>query len=227
MTGPRSSGMKGNTMDTIKTDKRFIRHAGLFDVHELAKKKILVVGAGAIGGAAALALTKIGAQDVTVCDFDKVGIENVGPQLFGPRHIGQYKVDVLKGIIEELTGTTIKVDPRRVERLPEAQWDIIILAADSMAVRRWCFESLRYHWLVDGRMGAEELTVYTAVKGSNNYAKTLYSDKDVDPVPCTEKSTSYTALIAGGFIAAQVKQIIHTNKPRLSINLSIKELDMM
>lgn len=79
---------------------RDARHLALPQVgadgqQRIADGKVLLIGVGGIGCAAAAYLASSGVGDITVCDFDTVDETNLGRQvLYAQGHIGDLKADV-------------------------------------------------------------------------------------------------------------------------------------
>jgi hypothetical protein len=177
-------------------------------------KRITIIGAGAVGGWASFMLGKTGYIHQDVYDFDMVGEENVGPQLFSFSQVGMPKVSAL-------AKTLLSWCKARITPIPRP-WDndhigtpYVIAAADSMEVRKKVFNKCRGKnlLLIDTRMGAELITMY-AVNCANeedcaDYALSLYSDSDAVQEACTEKATAYTAGLIGGLITKVIKDHSH------------------
>ncbi|KKK73235.1 hypothetical protein LCGC14_2895880, partial [marine sediment metagenome] len=83
------------------TQARYSRQMGIVDPGKL-DIPIAVVGAGGIGSWTTLALTRMGCNDITVIDFDKVEAHNVGSQIFTEDDIGKTKVEALADKISSL-----------------------------------------------------------------------------------------------------------------------------
>lgn len=207
---------------TINSYSHLTRQLTLIPVERIARQPITVIGCGAIGSFAALALAKMGVEDITLWDFDEVGVENVSCQLYGTRHMGQEKVTALADMLLEMSETKARSIPGRF--LPEyasnpeyAPRGIVLLAVDSMKARKEIAEVINQHCIlvthvIDPRMGAEKLTMHCERPFTGNYSKYLqhymYADQDVVEPACTAKATVYTAMLAGGLIAKTVKNIV-------------------
>src|SRR5690554_7355564 len=63
-----------------------------------------------------LQLAKLGITNITVWDFDVVEEHNVPNQLFGLNDIGKPKVEALKQIVAEHTGTEINIKNEKFTR---------------------------------------------------------------------------------------------------------------
>ena len=62
----------------------------------LGKVRVALCGAGALGSLVTDNLIRQGIRSLTVVDFDRVEMHNVGTQLYGQGDIGGYKVDILR-----------------------------------------------------------------------------------------------------------------------------------
>lgn len=191
-------------------------------------QKITVIGAGAIGSFAILSLVKMGFEQITVYDFDDVSVENMNCQWFRFSDVGKKKVDALKSLIHDFTGTEIKVIAERYEGVKPralggtpAGWleGIVISSVDSMAARRLIWENILrcpgVTYLIDPRMASEYALAYVMDPHSEadraTYEKVLYSDEAAIQERCTAKATMYTATMIAGYVAKQVKDIVTKN----------------
>jgi molybdopterin/thiamine biosynthesis adenylyltransferase len=201
------------------------RHRDLI-TPEALKRKITIVGAGAIGSFVALSLAKMGFDDLTVIDFDTVDPENIGSQFYSTDSIGKKKVDALTEMVWNFTGKVIKPINQQLTEKDEISTDILICAVDNMGVRKFLAERSNFNWLIDPRMGAEYATM-SAVKAMDtasytNYLKTLFSDEEAVQERCTAKTTIYTVLLIAGQVVKAVKDIVMEQQPIESLDWSIK-----
>lgn len=201
---------------------------------EAQSEPITIIGAGAVGSVAALALAKMGFYAIDVWDHDKVEVENIGVQFYRFRDIGEHKVSALASIVEDFTGVKLAVMPEKF--LPESKpgAGIVVLAVDNMAVRKSVYETYRArgfaaHTLIDPRMGAETALVYTCKlhdkAAMNGYAKSLYTDEAAVFERCTAKATMYTALSLGALVAQLVKDRAMKREIPKYIQWSLKDYD--
>lgn len=169
------------------------------------KKPIIVIGAGATGSYIVWLLAKMGCQDITVYDFDKVENHNLPNQVFGLEDVGKKKVDALAKAIETNTGIKIKTIPKKFTK--GSLKGIVFVLTDTMKSRKtiWA-SSIRYQLKVDlmieTRMEAEGGRVY-AVKPAMPkqiaaYEKTLYSDAEAEESPCTRRAIVPTVATLAG-----------------------------
>lgn len=207
------------------------RHADILG-GEALNKTITIVGAGAIGSFTALALAKMGFQDITVYDFDTIEPENIGNQFFPIECIGQSKVQALKGMVKAFTGIDINAAEHKLD--PQSgtiTGDYLISAVDSMEVRKFLYEDLcATRWLIDPRMSAEYATLYTLDMRAGNfkdYESTLYTDEEAVRERCTAKTTMYTVLMIAGQIVKAVKDTATGNPFIKTMDWSIGSNEMV
>lgn len=196
------------------TKENLVRQMDILPL-EYLNKKITIIGAGAIGSFVALSLAKMGFEDLTVYDFDKIEAVNLNSQFYRFSDIGKFKVEALKDLIKDFTGITIEAKNQAYEagKIP----GIVISAVDSMKVRKNIWDNHKYLSLgttafIDGRMGAEYALVYTMIPTDphdvKSYEKTLYTDENAVQERCTAKSTMYCVLSLSGLICKSVKDLV-------------------
>ena len=80
------------TRDSINP---FMRQDGILNPDAIKATNVTVVGCGAIGRQIALQCAHIGIVNLTLIDPDVVSEENIGPQGWGEKEVGQPKVGAL------------------------------------------------------------------------------------------------------------------------------------
>jgi molybdopterin/thiamine biosynthesis adenylyltransferase len=213
------------------------RHFSSLDILPPAVKSrtIKIVGAGAIGGTLALVLAKMGFVNVLVYDHDKVECHNIDNQIYGPAHIGHTKVDAIEDICLELADLEIYGIEHQVgistAKSALSLNSIVVVAVDSMSARKLIWEGLKewkFGWLIDPRMGAEQLQIYTVNPNlfpeHARYESLLFEDKDAVQEPCTAKTIMYTPFIAAGLVAHQIKRLVMNQPVKQAITLDIPSL---
>lgn len=214
----------------IMVDERRIRSLDLIN-QEILTTPINIIGAGAIGSWACLALAKMGFTDITVFDSDYVSIENVGIQIYGSIHIGMKKVDALQDLVKMLADMKIKVVAENYTKVSQLK-GMTLVGVDSMRARRdiYNLHKKEFHhsgMYIDLRMGATQMLSYSYPNIFDcNYEITLYSDENALQERCTAKATIYTATIIGG-IAARLTQKLLEEKEIYCMTANLKELVMM
>ena len=73
-----------------------------------------------------------------------------------------------------------------------------------------CFKT-NIDYIIDARMGAEQLQVYT-IKSYEKYLKYWYPDSDASTETCTNKGTSYCSMLSGALVVSQIRKIL-TKQP--------------
>jgi molybdopterin/thiamine biosynthesis adenylyltransferase len=181
----------------------------------MGRVDITMIGTGGIGAATALALAKMGVPKLYLYDDDTIEDLNIPTQLLKISDIGKPKVlsvaHMLKEFSDEVSGTATEGRVAETTSLPGR---IIISSVDSINSRKSIWEAVvasQGRWYLDARMGAEVFQLYTVDTANPGWYANHLSTLDEDMVPdepCTAKATIYTAFIAAGHIAHQVKRII-------------------
>lgn len=199
-------------MDT--TNEHLTRQLDIIPLQAL-EEKITVIGAGAIGSWVVLSLAKMGFQDITVYDHDKVDTVNLNSQFYPIHAVGEHKVESLARLVQSFTDLDITAKAEKYERgiFP----GIVISAVDSMEVRKLIWQnhakkSPFTKLIIDPRMGAEEALLYAMnpmeEKDIEAYGKALYSDEEAVHERCTAKATIYTANLLAGLVVKAVKDCV-------------------
>lgn len=215
-------------MESSIKREELTRQADLIDVDAITNLRVLVVGAGAIGSFATLALAKMGATNISVYDFDEVDIVNMNAQFYPPHCIGKAKVDALKSMVHSFT--MVSIDARNCaydSATPASEYDVAVVAVDSMSARAEIFEHVKCKYLIDTRMSAEKYTQYVVDMRSSSskekYTRTLHTDSEAVQERCTAKSTIYTALTAASMVCKAVKNIIAKEPYPRTILMDLKQ----
>jgi molybdopterin/thiamine biosynthesis adenylyltransferase len=178
------------------------RHMELFDPYTF-NTPVTVIGCGATGSWLVLQLTKLGITNITVWDFDTVEEHNVPNQAFPTFDVGTAKVEALKTLVLQQTGTSIKVNNKRFtnQRLS----GIVFLMVDSMQARKDIWENSikmksAVKLLVEPRMGLNEGRVYNVnpvdLTHIKRYEDCWYSDEDAEVSACGTSQTVITSAMA-------------------------------
>lgn len=215
---------------------RFQNQELIVDDHLLGKTSFVVVGAGAIGSAFVIALSKMGARKITVYDFDTLEDHNVANQLYPKSYLGKPKVEALKHYAADFGDCEITAinEPWTPDNAVKA--DVVVAAVDNMDVRQAIYRFYMFHSVllgapnlyinggsaggivypfrpsvfVDGRMGALVYRAFLVDTGCNasvkHYESTLHSQADGSQVRCGEKSIIYTVYGVAGAMCDLVKQ---------------------
>ena len=197
----------------VISDVDISRHRELFDPNKF-NKAIHVIGAGATGSWLVFSLAKLGLTNIHVYDFDKVEAHNIANQLFSISDIGEYKVEALKRIVKDTTGTEITIHNKEVKE--EAFSGIVFMMIDTMAGRKAIYESsVKYKpavsLLIEPRMGLHMARIYNILplnnSSLNEYEKTFYTDEEAEVSACGNSMTVISSALA--VTAWCVRQLIN------------------
>lgn len=187
------------------------RQTKLIPEDKLNQYRCVVIGLGNVGHQLATMLAKMGAEDVTIIDFDKVGVENVYPQGFALDSIGQLKCDVIADemmafgceadVYSEKFDTEKHLFPMSIGQT------VLFLCVDCIDTRRAIYESVMpmgCPLIVDGRVGAEVMHVLTCTQATREqYDKTLFPKSEASQAPCGARATIYTGSVCAGLMLHQ------------------------
>lgn len=190
-------------------DTRYSRQTDLVD-SAIFSTPINVIGVGGIGSFTTLALAKMGFTDISVWDYDKLEEHNLPNQFYPVKALGYDKVIALQTEIGAWTGTGIKINGMYTGKELDG---LVISAVDTMSIRKLVYDSNRNNvkckGIIDGRMGGQQMEVYTCIFGNNAdrkiYKSTLYSDRETASVPCTQKAVIYNVLTIASWICNQAR----------------------
>jgi hypothetical protein len=182
-------------MAIAETEVSFLRQLDWFDP-ERVNASVTIVGNGGIGSFAALALAKLGVQQISLVDFDHVEDHNFPNQAFTPSQIGMSKVNALAETVQTYAPSAdVQIHEQRLEDgVPLS--DIVISALDSMDARALLWKAVKdkvaCKRLIDGRLAGETIVVYAPLISDpadiEGYEATLHSDEEALEMPCTRQS---------------------------------------
>jgi hypothetical protein len=194
-----------------------------------------VIGAGAVGAAACVALTKMGCSNLTVWDFDSVSEVNIANQFYPLDAVGKLKVEALAQVVEQFAGVKIQTVPRAFtgeERLA----GVVIAAVDTMEEgRATIWRAVRFQpavsLLLDTRLGGEVGMVYSIrpcdLDDVRFYESTLHSDEEAFAAPCTARGVIYNTLFIAGLVANQIKKFALGEPLSREIIFDLKNLSLL
>lgn len=184
------------------------RSRGFMDLDKLSTP-INIIGAGAVGSAVAVNLSKMGFGNLSVWDYDLIEDVNIGCQRYFVKDVGRYKVEALREMVFDSSGFSIKVYPRKFED-KDHLLGITINCTDSMEARKQIYEALpNGSTYIDPRMSALIYNLFVVTKSSNDkYMDTWYTDDQAVREPCTMRSTVFAAEMLASRICYYVFRII-------------------
>jgi len=111
---------------------RYDRCRKLFSKFEHLKDlKILICGAGGVGGYALECLYRSAVKNITIVDYDTFDITNQNRQI-GSEYTGEKKVEVLARLYPGITPVDMKITNENIISLNIGHYDIVIDAIDDL-----------------------------------------------------------------------------------------------
>lgn len=216
-------------------ERLYTRQSGIIDATKLTQK-ILIVGAGSVGGWTALALGKLGCSSITVMDFDTVELHNVGPQIYKVIDEDSKKVEALQERLGFLLENPIEViDAKWTPQFDMSDYDIVIVAVDNITNRREIFEKLQKvndntHLVIDARMASYGIEIYTydpfLVDTCKAYQDTLFEESETREIPCSERSVVFNVFVVAGMIADIIAQWTNTGESPRELTIDLRNFTL-
>lgn len=216
------------------------RQSGIINSDWIRSKQITIVGCGGIGSHLALALARMGAENLKLIDPDVVSIENVNSQGFDMIDVGKHKVDAVKQKIIRAVGIMPTTDKRYITSASSLNFlndgSVIVLAVDNMESRKVIADLIEKTGadllLINPAMGAEYITidVYKTdyySRGLAKFREAWFSDEDGVQEDCTSKATIYTTLLISGFICKIIKDRVMSNSYMRQLTFNVKDNAIM
>lgn len=202
--GDRSSD--GNHEEEIS----YKRQVDLFNPEDFSDESVTIVGVGNIGSQAGLALARLGIRNFTLIDHDHVEEHNLPSQSFDLSHLGVAKVTAMKKQIMSVNLDAYVTELETMFDSHKVQDQILIIAVDSMGVRREIYEQIKLSGdipklIIDARVGGPQLEVYTC-ETMEEWSTKFYDNPSDDP--CGARYICYISMVVGAFIANQVKRYL-------------------
>lgn len=207
---------------------------------DIQNQTVTIVGAGGIGSWLTLFLSRAGVDNIFLFDEDVVDNTNYSGQLFMRDGLFMKKVSAVRRTVykfimannDDDTNTPssytsiIGYDNKftgeaNADRTALYQSNFIIAAVDNMETRSYIYHSFLENVgrdangnfdkvLIDGRLLAEQFSIYTLTKESqiDAYEKTLFLDSEVPEESCTAKQTSHIAAMIGTYITQLITNYV-------------------
>lgn len=200
----------------------YTRQLGIFDPDQHTNAAVSIVGLGGIGSFAAISLAKLGIPELKLIDFDTVEAHNVPNQFYLIDTIESSKAAALSDLCHRLA--PINATPY-VGRLDKTGFHatsaatlyeptrVMISGLDSMEARSDVWEYIRLNPRVrlylDARIAGQLIVIYATdpmdLESIDSYERTLHSDDEALPAPCTERSVIDVGMIVGGLLTRLVR----------------------
>ncbi len=132
-------------MKTFQMKDEYFNNLGVMskeDLETLSQKRVLLVGAGGLGGHVANSLIRLGVMHLMIVDFDVYDFSNLNRQLFASQDtIGMYKADIVAAALRRIiSDASIESKIARIEDIPSnliKEYDIIIDAVDNIDSKKY------------------------------------------------------------------------------------------
>lgn len=148
---------------------------------KMAKTKICVCGAGALGSNLINNLSRQGFTQITVVDMDRVEKHNVATQIYSRRDVGQMKANALKANIFQNTGQMVEAIDKELRDNNAKKilkgFDLVVDVFDNWESRR----------LVGATAAVLEIPVVHAGMSDDGFAEIKWNDNYKIPVTEVEQ----------------------------------------
>ena len=188
----------------------YTRQVRIFNPEE-QKSKIHILGAGSTGSFIALTLAKLGFEDITIYDFDKIEAHNIPNQFYRTEDIGKEKLDAIKEIVKDFSDLDINIEKGKIDKNTDIGIEInsiVVFCLDNIKTRKLVYEQIKDYpvVLVDTRLGGEAYQIYSFNLGDEEKKKEYEAQLKAPTTEavCGEKSIIYTILS----IASETSNII-------------------
>lgn len=207
----------------------YSRQINIFDPSEW-NKPIHVIGAGTAGSWLVMGLAKMGIENITVYDFDEVGMHNLPNQCFTLRDIGKNKAISIRNLIHLFTGFKIKARKDKLEGGEPLQGVVFVLTDTMKSRKDIYYKSIKNNpnvdLIIETRCDLRGYRIYILDPKNEvhirEYEKTLYSDEEAEVSACgVSQSLVATSM---GLIAKSIWAMISYYNGELDYNELIEDI---
>lgn len=191
----------------------FTRQNKIFNPEE-QKSKIHILGAGSTGSFIALTLAKLGFENMTIYDFDKIENHNIPNQFYRTSDVGSEKTSAIKDIVKSFSDSNLNVENVKITKDTDLGIElnsIVIFCVDNIETRALVYEMIKDYpiFLIDTRMGGEGYQIYSFRLDDEDKKKTYEAQLKAKTAeaPCGEKSVIYTILSIASETCNIVKRV--------------------
>lgn len=204
----------------------------IFDA--MIAKPVTIIGAGAVGGYAAVALAKMGVRKLAVVDEDSVESHNIPMSIYRPCDVGRPKVEALRDIVSEATG--VVVDARRQHYENEPLRGAVICCVDTMEARQAVWRNVKMQpgvdILIDTRTAEELIWVFAIAPCDPEdiayYEHHLaYTTKETAHPMCGRHGIVYVSMSAASAVAADLVYWWQCGRTKRHHKALVGELEMI
>lgn len=211
-------------------ERDFSRGLDMFNPNLFRDKKIWIIGAGWIGSNSAYVLSKMGLK-VKVCDFDEVDDVNTSSQFYSMNQLWKPKVEMLKQNIKQMCDEEIEIVNSKYEPWMFDDCDILILALDSLAVRKQVVETCKdTQFILDTRMVKKiaQINLLYWIQRKTWLEKEWREDADANNAGtrCTEKAVAFNALWMAALVGSIVADKLNGKELKYQYTLDLESYNL-
>lgn len=212
------------------SERNFDRGLDMFNPNLFRDKKIWIIGAGGIGSNSAYVLSKMGLK-VKVCDFDEVDDVNTSSQFYSMDQLWKPKVEMLKQNIKQMCDEDIEIVNSKYEPWMFDDCDILILALDSLAVRKQVIETCKdTQFILDTRMVKKiaQINLLYGIQRKTRMEKEWREDADANNAGtrCTEKAVAFNALGMAALVGSIVADKLNGKELKYQYTLDLESYNL-
>lgn len=211
-------------------ERNFDRGLDMFNPNLFRDKKIWIIWAWGIGSNSAYVLSKMWLK-VKVCDFDEVDIVNTSSQFYSIKQLGEPKVEMLKQNIKLMCDEDIEIVNSKYKPEDFADCDILILALDSLAVRKQVVETCKdTQFILDTRMVKKiaQINLLYGIQRQTRMEKEWREDADANNAGtrCTEKAVAFNALGMAALVGSIVADYLNGKELKYQYTLDLESYNL-
>lgn len=210
--------------------RNFDRGLDMFNPNLFKDKKIWIIWAWGIGSNSAYVLSKMWLK-VKVCDFDTVDIVNTSSQFYCMSQLWVSKVGALYNNIVRMADEQIEVVDSKYKPWMFDDCDILILALDSLAVRKQVIETCKDNqFILDTRMVKKiaQVNLLYWMQRKTRMEKEWREDADANNAGtrCTEKAVAFNALGMAALVGSLVADYLNGKQLKYQYTLDLESYNL-
>ncbi len=214
----------------------FTRQMGLLPPDILNRYPYVLIGAGGIGSPIGFTIAKMGVENLTIWDSDKIENHNLPNQFYKLSQLGKNKAESLAANISEYS--LIKAVPMAKDYSSTVALNgVVISAVHSIDGRKDIWQGVKKSakkipLYVETRMAGELFQVYPVPMADKErvaaYEEKLYRKAKVHVAACTQAAIFYTVMSCAGVVGEAIKMFL-TDPGQLpkAITVDLKRYRMM
>lgn len=211
-------------------ERNFDRGLDMFNPNLFRDKKIWIIWAWGIGSNSAYVLSKMWLK-VKVCDFDEVDVVNTSSQFYSMEQLWKPKVEMLKQNIKLMCDEDIEIVNDKYKPEDFADCNILILALDSLAVRKQVVETCKdAQFILDTRMVKKiaQINLLYGIQRQTRMEKEWREDADANNAGtrCTEKAVAFNALGMAALVGSIVADYLNGKELKYQYTLDLESYNL-